>query len=83
MRENTCFSEKANYTWQTPGKQESVVMFEDGLYSRYGIEALVWELNANWNGRTPGMPTQYDWVESGEGLNEVFYKLFTEETKSD
>jgi len=51
-------------------------MFEDGLYKRYGIEGLVWELNANWNGATGGMPTQNDWIKSGENLNDVFYQYF-------
>ena len=76
MRKYTCFSEKANYSWETDGSGEPIVMFEDGLYKRYGIEGLVWELNANWNGTTGGMPTQNDWIKSGEKLNDVFYEYF-------
>ncbi len=78
MREFTCFSEKVNYSWKTPGAKEPVVLFEDGLFSRYGIEALVWELNANWNGKAGKMPSQDDWIESGKGLNNVFYRFFSE-----
>jgi len=76
MRKYTCFSEKANYSWETPGSNEQFFMFEDGLYKRYGIEALVWELNANWNGATGGMPAQNDWIKAGENLNDVFYQYF-------
>jgi hypothetical protein len=76
MRANTCFTEKVNYSWKEPGSEDKFVMFEDGLYSRYGIEALVWELNANWINTTQGMPTQADWIKTGENLNRVFYEYF-------
>jgi hypothetical protein len=80
MRGNTLFSEEFRYSWETPGQNDPFVLFEDGLYGRYGIEALVWELNANWIGRLNKMPSQYDWIKTGEMLNEVFYRYLTEKT---
>ena len=77
MRENTLFSEDVKYSWETPGHQEPFVLFENGLYQRYGIEALVWELNANWIGSLNKMPSQYDWIKTGENLNDVFYRYLT------
>jgi len=77
MRENTLFSEEVRYSWEIPGQQDPFVLFEDGLYGRYGIEALVWELNANWIGSLNKMPSQYDWIRTGEMLNDVFYSYLT------
>lgn len=77
MRERTTFSEEVKYSWEVPGKPESFVLFENGLYRRYGIEALVYELNANWIKNPGRMPIQYDWLKVGENLNEVFYEFFT------
>jgi len=48
MREHTSFSENVRYSWTTPGQSETIVSFENGLLDRYGIEAMVYELNANW-----------------------------------
>ena len=81
LRDLTCFSEKANFPVQIPGTQERFVMFEDGLYSRYGIPALVWELNANWIVPKASMPVSDDWIRSGENLNEVFYQYFNDEKR--
>jgi hypothetical protein len=77
MREKTTFSEDVKYSWENPGQPESFVLFENGLYRRYGIEALVYELNANWIGSLGRMPAQDDWMKVGENLNDVFYKYFT------
>jgi hypothetical protein len=77
LREKTTFSEELKYSWETQGQQESPVLFENGLYKRYGIEALVYELNANWISNPGRMPTQDDWMRVGENLNEVFYEFFT------
>jgi hypothetical protein len=73
MRAKTSFSEDVKYSWETPGLTESFILFENGLYKRYGIEAIVYELNANWISSLNKMPTQYDWINIGENLNEVFY----------
>jgi hypothetical protein len=81
LRDLTCFSENANFPVQIPGTQERFVMFEDGLYSRYGIPALVWELNANWIASKASMPVSDDWIRSGENLNEVFYQYFNDKKR--
>ena len=74
MREHTSFSEKMEYSWKIDGKPESNVSFENGLLSRYGIEAMVYELNANWISSLNKMPSQTDWMKIGENLNDVFYE---------
>jgi hypothetical protein len=53
----------------------SFVLFENGLYRRYVIEAIVCELNANWISSLDRMPAQYDWTDIGANLNEVFYQF--------
>ncbi len=75
MREKTSFSEQVRYSWETKGRPDSFVLFENGLYRRYGIESLVYELNANWISSLGRMPTQYDWMDIGANLNEVFYEF--------
>ena len=77
MRAHTCFTEKAGITWETPGVTSQFVMFEDGLFRRFGIESFVWELNANWVGTRKTMPVAADWINSGKGLNEVFFGYFS------
>lgn len=74
MREHTSFSEQVKYTWITPGQQQSHTLFQDGLLQRFGIEGMVFELNANWIGSLNKMPSEYDWMEVGKNLNEVFYQ---------
>jgi hypothetical protein len=74
MREHTSFSEKVIYSWRTAGMPESNVSFETGLQDRYGIEAVIYELNANWISSLHKMPTQNDWMKIGENLNDVFYE---------
>ncbi len=76
MREHTSFSEEVRYSWITPGRQDPFVLFENGLYRRFGIEAIVYELNANWIGSPGKVPAQDDWIKVGENLNEVFYEYF-------
>ena len=44
------------------------------MLNRYGIEAMVYELNANYISSLNKMPSQYDWMKIGENLNEVFYQ---------
>ena len=73
MRKYTIFTEAVRYSWKDPDKNDNLTMFEDGLYKRYGIEAIVWELNANWNGKDGRMPLSDDWMESGGNLNDVFF----------
>jgi len=75
LREKTSFSEEVKYSWESPGEPESFVLFENGLSKRYGIEAIVYELNANWISSPGKMPEQYDWMDLGANLNEVFYQF--------
>ena len=77
MRGHTSFSENVRYSWKTDGQSEPFVLFENGLLERYGIEAIVYELNANWISSLNKMPSQYDWMEIGKNLNEVFYRYFS------
>jgi hypothetical protein len=74
MREHTSFSESVRYSWKTAGQSESNVSFQDGMKVRYGIEAIVYELNANWIRSLNKMPGEYDWIKVGENLNDVFYE---------
>jgi hypothetical protein len=77
MRSHTSFSENMKYSWKTEGQPVSNVSFENGLLSRYGIEAIVYELNANRISSLDKMPEQDDWLETGKNLNQVFYEYFT------
>ncbi len=74
MREYTSFSENVRYSWKTPGQPLTNVSFENGMLSRYGIEAIVYELNANWISSLNKMPSAKDWMTIGENLNTVFYE---------
>ncbi len=74
LRKHTSFSENIRFSWKDPDIPETHVSFENGMYSRYGIEAMVYELNANWIGSLEKMPSQYDWMETGKNLNIVFYE---------
>jgi hypothetical protein len=74
MREYTSFSENVKYSWKTAGQSESNVSFDNGLLDRYGIEAITYELNANWISSLKKMPSQNDWIKAGENLNDVFYE---------
>jgi|WetSurMetagenome_2_1015567.scaffolds.fasta_scaffold04781_4 hypothetical protein len=77
LREHTSFSENVHYSFISEGQPDNQVSFENGLASRYGIEAMVYELNANWIGTLNKMPSQYDWIKVGENLNDVFYEYFS------
>lgn len=74
MRENTSFSEQVKYTWITPDQKQSHILFQDGLLQRFGIEGMVFELNANYIASLNKMPSEYDWIEFGKNLNEVFFQ---------
>ena len=76
MREYTSFSENVRYSWKIDGQPVTNVSFENGLLKRYGIEAMVYELNANWIRSLNKMPGEKDWKEVGENLNNVFYEYF-------
>ena len=65
------------YTWYSEGSSFfGSTSFEEGLMSRYGIEALVYELNAHWIASLEKKPLSEDWVLLGEQLCLVFEKYF-------
>ena len=72
MREHTSFSESFRYSWTGDG-QSTVMTIDNGLYSRYGLEAFVYELNANRITGLNKVPSADDWKETGKGLLEVIY----------
>ncbi len=70
LRKNTWFSEGTSFFGSSS--------FEEGLMSRYGIEALVYELNAHWIASLKKKPLSEDWMLLGEQLCLVFEKYFKE-----
>jgi hypothetical protein len=75
MREHTSFSESFRYLWNDDG-QAAVMTIENGLLHRYGLEALVYELNANWITGLGKIPSANDWIETGRGLLHVMNEYF-------
>jgi hypothetical protein len=69
------------HTWFTEGSTGSGTRnpgtFGEGLLARYGIDALVYELNANWCAGLAKAPLGRDWERLGEQLREVFRAYFT------
>lgn len=70
LRENTWFSEGASFFGKTS--------FEEGLMSRYGIDALVYELNAHWIKGLDKKPLSKDWLLLGSQLCLVLDNYFKE-----
>lgn len=64
LRKNTWFSEGSSFFGTTS--------FEEGLMSRYGIDALVYELNAHWIKSMDKKPLSEDWILLGGQLCKVF-----------
>ncbi len=68
------------HTWYTEGSTGSNFRnpgsIGEGLLERYGIDALVYELNANWIAGLHKVPFGDDWMLLGEQLCEVFYQYF-------
>ena len=71
LRENTWFSEHTSYFGTTS--------FEEGLMSRYGIDALIYELNAHWIKGLEKKPLSEDWLLLGSQLCQVFDLYFREQ----
>jgi hypothetical protein len=74
MREHTSFSESVRYSWKGEDEPLMNVSFENGLTTRYGIESITYELNANWISSLKKMPSSSDWMDTGGRLNDVFYE---------
>jgi hypothetical protein len=65
------------YTWFREGSTfGSGTSFEEGLYKRYGIEALVYELNAYWIKGLQKPPLSEDWKLLGRQLCQVLDEYF-------
>jgi len=74
MRKYTSYAENTRYAWKTAGQQVFPVTFSDGLLMRFGIESLVYELNANWFEGLKKIPESEDYIEIGKNLNRVLYE---------
>ena len=46
----------------------------DGMYYKFGIDACIFELNANFIEKLQKNPETNDWINLGAKLNEVFYQ---------
>lgn len=77
LRKHTWFTEgSTGSNFRNPGT------FGEGLLERYGVDALIFELNANWIAGLNKAPFGKDWMLLGEQLCEVFYTYFSENEKS-
>jgi hypothetical protein len=76
MHRFTSFSEKLKFTTTTSERPESAEKFQfnDGLRRRFGIDAVVYELNAHWIGSLKKIPGANDFKNVGRDLNKVFYE---------
>lgn len=69
MREHTSYSERVAYS-----AGGDVWTFSCGMYKQLGIEAIVYELNANWTRSLDKLPAKNDWMDIGRNINKVFYE---------
>ena len=73
------------HSWYTEGSTGSNFhnpgTIGEGLLEQFGIDALVYELNANWIAGLKKAPFGKDWMLLGEQLCEVFYAYFPENGK--
>lgn len=83
LKKHTWFSENVRYSWKEDTQSKSLVLIQDGLYNRYGIEAMVYEFNTNWIPRLNKIPSIGDWNSLGENLNKVFYDYVSQENFPD
>jgi hypothetical protein len=67
------------HSWFTEGNQVSTsTTFAEGLLMRYGIDALVYELNAYWVKGLQKAPLSQDWLLLGSQVTKVFDEYFKE-----
>jgi hypothetical protein len=65
------------YSWFTTGSARTKTpTFGQGLVERYGIDALIFELNANWIEGLNKIPFGKDWELLGSQLRKVFFEYF-------
>lgn len=71
LRKHTWFTEgSTKATFRNPGS------LGDGLLERYGVHAVVYELNYEWIAGLNKAPLAADWLSLGGKLPEVFYNYF-------
>lgn len=67
-------------SWYTEGsaggEAPAPATFGDGLLNRFGIDAVVQELNCNWIAGLNKVPSAKDWELFGEQYLEIFYRYF-------
>ncbi len=71
LREHTWFTEGS-----TPGEFHNAGTLGEGWLARYGVDAAVHELNANWIAGLKDYPSGANWRRYGEQLALVFYEYF-------
>ena len=71
------------HTWFTEGSRVANTgsTFGAGLTHRYGIDALVYELDSDWIAGLGEPASAAHWQTLGEGLRAVFYDYFGEQTR--
>lgn len=78
MTAHSCYSTGLKYNWLTD--EQSIAdrnfTFANGLLYKYGIDAIIYELNANWTRDLGKMPSNEDWMDIGKNLNDAFYDYF-------
>jgi hypothetical protein len=74
MKKYTSYAENTRYAWRVQGQAIFPVTFSDGMLLRYGIESLVYELNANWFAGLNKIPEIDDYMNIGKNLNRVLYE---------
>lgn len=76
MRRLTSFSERLKFTTTSARRPESPEKYEfnDGLRRRFGIDAIIYELNAHWIGSLQKVPSVADFKNVGRDMNSVFYE---------
>ena len=74
LRANTWFTEKV-----TGGEFRNPGSFGEGMLERFGVDAFIFEFNANWIAGLNKMPEAKDWIRMGRDLGEVFYLYFQDD----
>jgi hypothetical protein len=71
LRKHTWFTEGS-----TGGEFRNPGTLGEGFVERFGIDAFIYELNANWIAGLSKVPMGRDWELLGEQLRDVFYDYF-------
>ena len=76
LRRDTWFTEGS-----TPGSFRNAGTLGDGWFERFGIDALVHELNCNWIAGLKDFPSARHWQDYGASLAKVFDEYFAAQTR--